>query len=323
MDKWILYPIVLLIVVLNRHYVHSQSSKNFVNTTSLPITMKTTTSAPATCPWSCEVTSSASSCGGTWKPVKKIAGGKQVERNSWPWMAAIWSGGKLQCGATLICRSWVLTAAHCFLNTNNTAIDLSIARTLFIGRYVKTGYHKTVRIFALNDSMVTIHEDYHLKRRTNDIALIKLPKPMKLTPKIRPICLPQFGVSAPKPGTKCRVAGWGDTVGMGPTNYRLKEATVPIVSPNICKFAYFFSQTQMILCAGGELGQDTCTGDSGGPLICESPTAPGQWQLQGIISFGAAKCGTEKLPGIYTQVSYYLFWIYGVMDKNCENWRKQ
>ena len=56
-------------------------------------------------------------------------------------------------------------------------------------------------------------------------------------------------------------------------------------------------------CAGGG-GNDTCTGDSGGPLFCSI----GQKDvLMGITSQGPKRCG--KLPGIYTKVSALIPWI--------------
>lgn len=31
--------------------------------------------------------------------------------------------------------------------------------------------------------------------------------------------------------------------------------------------------------------------------------------LVGIVSYGASKCGTDGIPGVYTRVSSYLPWI--------------
>lgn len=35
----------------------------------------------------------------------------------------------------------------------------------------------------------------------------------------------------------------------------------------------------------------------------------------GIVSFGAEKCGTVGLPGVYTKVEHYLSWIMDNLEK--------
>ena len=55
-------------------------------------------------------------------------------------------------------------------------------------------------------------------------------------------------------------------------------------------------------------GSDSCTGDSGGPLIYRE-YANRPWYQVGIVSFGYGdQCGS-KYPGIYTKVGGYLDWI--------------
>ena len=60
------------------------------------------------------------------------------------------------------------------------------------------------------------------------------------------------------------------------------------------------------MCAGGEVGKDTCRGDSGGPLINEYEQFH---EIIGIISYGPSQCGAEGWPSIYTKVYNYLEWI--------------
>ena len=43
------------------------------------------------------------------------------------------------------------------------------------------------------------------------------------------------------------------------------------------------------------LGKDSCSGDSGGPLIQQANTDT-PWFLVGVVSFGTSKCGTGT-PG--------------------------
>jgi spatzle-processing enzyme len=74
----------------------------------------------------------------------------------------------------------------------------------------------------------------------------------------------------------------------------------------------FASQTIVAtqLCAGGEAGKDSCGGDSGGPLM--STHLVGRKQISyliGLVSYGARKCGSRGLPGVYTRVGEYMTWI--------------
>ena len=55
-------------------------------------------------------------------------------------------------------------------------------------------------------------------------------------------------------------------------------------------------------------GQDSCSGDSGGPLVWRE-YSDDPWYQIGVVSFGAVKCGTKDIPGVYTRVEAYLPWI--------------
>lgn len=60
------------------------------------------------------------------------------------------------------------------------------------------------------------------------------------------------------------------------------------------------------MCAGGELGKDSCKGDSGGPLMYENGRI---YEVLGVVSFGPTPCGLEDIPGVYSKVSEYVRWI--------------
>jgi len=78
-----------------------------------------------------------------------------------------------------------------------------------------------------------------------------------------------------------------------------------------CIQAYNASSiTDGMLCAGSlEEGQDTCSGDSGGPLQCEiMEDGELSWVQVGITSWGEG-CGKSEYPGVYTKVATYNKWI--------------
>lgn len=75
------------------------------------------------------------------------------------------------------------------------------------------------------------------------------------------------------------------------------------------------SLAQSQICAGGEL-QDSCRGDSGGPLMYLNVDPPNfQWYALGVTSFGYRECGTAGIPSIYTKITPYLSWIHSVMKR--------
>uniref|UniRef100_A0A8D2L2U6 Peptidase S1 domain-containing protein n=1 Tax=Varanus komodoensis TaxID=61221 RepID=A0A8D2L2U6_VARKO len=128
---------------------------------------------------------------------ERIIGGKPCPRNSQPWQAALFTGFRLNCGGTLINRSWVLSAAHCR------------KRTPF---FVRLGEHSLSKIDWTEQiklaTKVIVHPGYNPRTKNNDIMLIKLLIPACLTKNVQPLSLP---TRCPVPGTKCLVSGWGTT----------------------------------------------------------------------------------------------------------------
>lgn len=119
------------------------------------------------------------------------------------------------------------------------------------------------------------HPDYDRYKKLNDIALIKLEMPAKLSQNnIKTICLPIEAVDdvertakLPKP-LPMTISGFG-RLGNGarePSNV-LQKAFVPFVNIDECQKLYTARKSKDILqkqfCAGGKNATDTCSGDSG------------------------------------------------------------
>lgn len=85
---------------------------------------------------------------------------------------------------------------------------------------------------------------------------------------------------------------------------------VPLVSNSECSTTYGklgMIITDRQLCAGGAAGKDSCTGDSGGPLMTFKSDEE-VWYAEGIVSYGAG-CGRAGWPGVYTGLPFYYDWI--------------
>ena len=92
-------------------------------------------------------------------------------------------------------------------------------------------------------------------------------------------------------------SGWGETE-IGQFSQTIEAAWLPIVPRRQCKKAYKATIFYDNICAGGN-GQDTCRGDSGGPLACFKN---GRFELSGVLSWGSSQCGQIGKPAVYTSV---------------------
>jgi trypsin len=61
------------------------------------------------------------------------------------------------------------------------------------------------------------------------------------------------------------------------------------------------------MCAGAE-GEDSCNGDSGGPLFVRDRRGP---VVIGVVSYGSfvGGCGDETYPGVYMEVAAFKSFI--------------
>ncbi|CAG7835560.1 unnamed protein product [Allacma fusca] len=154
------------------------------------------------------------------------------------------------------------------------------------------------------------HAEYDDKNITNDLALLKLEKPVKFDKYIQPICLNKQDDYSD--GTKMAVlAGWGRTSAFGLPSRVLRHGTMTVWKNEECSKKYELLGADDIpkiestmVCAGSP-GVDACQGDSGGPLFMKRD-AQGHYEQIGVVSWGIG-CGL--FPGVYTRVDKYLDWI--------------
>ena len=151
-----------------------------------------------------------------------------------------------------------------------------------------------------------IHPGYeHFPGYENDIALLKLSEKAEFSP----ICLPHPSERYENDNEKGVVAGWGKTTSSEVSDV-IKKATLDILTNEECKKTTLDKITNKILCAH-KAGYGSCSGDSGGPLICQPID---QHEVCGVVSLAPELCGNPVLPGIYTRVSEYLDWIRDIID---------
>lgn len=257
---------------------------------------------------------------------QRIYGGEETGIGVYPWAGLIeyrTHRGKFEmsCGCALVHYRWVVTAAHCIVG---------IPRRLTVHgvRFNEWDTGKKSNCTIINDVKLCraiyevegqfAHPSYSMydPNMRHDIALLKTRTHVEINDYVIPICLP-FSESIQElriENENFIVTGWGQTDKDTPG----KQRHVSLIGKNrtICDIAF---RQQMIelsydqLCIGGEAGQDSCRGDSGGPLMYESGLIT---YVVGVVSFGALNCGTENHPGVYTKVADYLDWIEDIMINN-------
>ncbi|KAK7864783.1 hypothetical protein R5R35_012276 [Gryllus longicercus] len=277
-------------------------------------------------------------CGPT--STDRIVGGNASDLYAYPWIARLGyrrnnaqPGARLSynCAGTLIAERYVLTAAHCVVRRTSQVVSVRL------GEYntatpidCKELQFQPQRQACLPPPIdvdvqhIVTHPDYNRATSYHDIALLQLAWPVDFVREefVRPVCLPaaadlqNFALD----GKKLVAAGWGTAdLKTGQGSEVLLDVVVPAVGLQQCQEAYRRIKTSRVLmpqqlCAGGEKGRDSCTGDSGGPLMREALVAGEAKTVQfGVVSFGPRSCGTAGVPGVYTRVGHYMQWILDTM----------
>lgn len=244
---------------------------------------------------------------GAMKLQDHIFGGDETDRDEFAWLAIVMvtnpSSGEpvFKCGGTLINDRYVVTAAHC---VRQIKYDKLLIR---LGAWDLGVVEADVQDFRA--AAIFIHEKYVRRGvREYDIALIKLDQDAPRTEFIEPICLPtqaDYHLDLEMPFF---VSGWGMTE-TEIISQRKMKVKLPAKNLNDCQQIYHqlkavFTENQ--LCIGGISGMDSCSGDSGGPLMTEINYRA---YLVGIVSWGLVLCGQENAPSIYTRFDKYLDWV--------------
>ncbi|XP_010793282.1 transmembrane protease serine 13-like [Notothenia coriiceps] len=243
---------------------------------------------------------------GRQKTTSRIIGGSAAKEGQWPWQVSLHFRGSHVCGAVLISRDFVLTAAHCFPSSNSLSLQ---NWKVYVGLMSLTRPTQPYMV-----KRIILNKNYNSNTNDQDVALLKLETQVTFNDNIHPACLPAFDQEF-KPGTTCWTSGFGTTEsGSGVVSKELMEVTVDLIDTGVCNgpVVYQGAVTKHMLCAGDlDGGKDSCQGDSGGPLVCKGDS---RWYLAGITSWGVG-CGEKNRPGVYTKVKSVLPWIYSKMQQ--------
>ncbi|KAM9592467.1 hepatocyte growth factor-like protein isoform 3-T3 [Trichechus inunguis] len=231
-----------------------------------------------------------------WHSKLRVIGGQPG--NS-PWTVSLRNRqGHHFCGGSLVKEQWVLTARQCFSSCHVPLLGYEVWLGMMF-QNPQPGEPDLQRVPVAK--MVCGPSD-------SQLVLLKLEKPVTLNQRVALICLPPERYVVP-PGTKCEIAGWGDTKGTG-NDMVLNVASLRVISNQECNVKHRGRVRESEMCTSGPLVPvGACEGDYGGPLACLTHDC---WVLEGIIIPNRV-CARPRWPAIFMRVSMFVDWIHKVM----------
>ena len=254
---------------------------------------------------------------------KRVVGGKEAPEPI-PWQVHVHFerfGLSKSCGGTIINEDTILSAAHCYYPLETADyIDAGIKK-------VGSSKGQTIDVSAvIIDPSYDEFNNGEVAKYDNDIAILKLKKPLIFNADVLPARLPDSTLNPELKRTSAIVSGWGTVrsrrpgaIG-GPTSDNLKFVSVPILEISDCtNLNELYSPTNIttnMICAGDLIdgGEDACQGDSGGPMVIPYSNSDDTAIVYGIVSWGNG-CAQQNGPGMYARVSNYNSWIQTNMNK--------
>ncbi|XP_035120984.2 suppressor of tumorigenicity 14 protein isoform X1 [Callithrix jacchus] len=236
----------------------------------------------------------------------RVVGGTDADEGEWPWQVSLHALGQGHiCGASLISPSWLVSAAHCYIDDRGFRYSDPTQWTAFLGLHDQSK-RSAPEVQERQLKRIISHPSFNDFTFDYDIALLELEQPVEYSSVVRPICLPDASHVFPA-GKAIWVTGWGHTQYGGTGALILQKGEIRIINQTTCESLLPQQITPRMMCVGFlSGGVDSCQGDSGGPL--SSVEADGRIFQAGVVSWGDG-CAQRNKPGVYTRLPLFRDWI--------------
>ncbi|XP_025411134.1 venom serine protease-like [Sipha flava] len=231
-------------------------------------------------------------CGEHYQDV--VLNGNTAGVNEFPLMASLVNEqtAKLFCGAVIIGKHHVLTAAHCMTDVNPFQIILLVGDHDFINHGGNIDPSILMEI-----SEIYIHPMYNSLSVAHDLAIVETFKGIPFSSKVGPACLPFKYVNNDFVGSTVNVLGWGSVRFDGSNS--LKKSHMKVAPMSRCAGTSRNEIEHNQLCTYISK-VNNCQVDSGGPLLWSDP-ATGRLNVIGVVS-NRFVCA-ESTPSVHTRLA--------------------
>lgn len=244
---------------------------------------------------------------GSARPKRIINGAEIKDFQKYKFAVAIlgkygYNAFSLLCGGSIIHPRFILTSAHCFYVENQTQrmkedMVLTVAGSGFLNN------NRSITRFYRYVKKLIFHENYTTNSYVNDLALLYLTRELPANPDL--ISFIELNRGNEFLTGKCETVGWGIDE-KGERSKVLLSLSIEIIPNYACFMTYEMRPSDKIICGKNMNGGSACSGDYGGPLICDG-------KLAGVIDSGDFNCSQGMTN--FLDIAKYTDWVDVWMNK--------